>query len=1167
MKKFNNLAMTGLACTVSAFALAVSAPAMGQTVDPEFGESDGECALDASGDPLDTDPDCIEEGVTTPPAAAGGQIVVTGSRVKRDTYSSTSPLQVLTSEDENAAGLFDPSQILQRSEAASGTQIDATFQGFVLDNGPGSQTINLRGLGADRTLLLINGRRLAPAGVEGAPTNPSINLLPGSLIERYELLLDGASSVYGSDAVAGVGNIILRKDFDGLELFARGELNPDGSGEDYTLSAAYGWNFDRGFVGFGAEYDFRDAIRLRDRDFFQGCNRNYEIDQDGNILTLGKADNAAVLAASGGTVSVSENECKIGGISGRIFQPFARFGSVYFPANGNIANFPLDPRTGRPFNFGESSDAFGRQLDVNGDGIRDIDFQNVNTNGADPDQIFLSQQKLYNVMAYGEYTFPGAGNITPFFEANYSRAEIFADNTGAPQLFPTVPAQNQFNPCNFTTNPNGVDCRAVDNALQARAGRPFAPLSTGFNLPTQPIFSIDGDRDNTDVTQEQYRGVLGVKGDLPFISPSWTFEVSGVYSRSEGSSVRRGVREDRLALALGLDPTGDYNGDGVVDNDGDGIADDYNQNINVLTGNPLFIGICNTAGLSNPGLAAPDLSNGCVPVDLFNASVLGAPIGSFASQAETDYLFGIRSFDTTYEQIVLNGFVTGTLFELPAGPVGAVLGVEYRNDKIDSQPDFVASNGLLFGFFADQGAAGSKYIREAFGELEIPLQADKPWVRELSLNMAGRVTDEEFYGTNFTYSLEAGWRPIDPLQFKFTYGTSFRAPNLRENFLRGQSGFLTLFDPCAVPNDAFNSTGGGFQPQLDTRDQTTLDNCRREGRDPTRVGIDQNGLNTLQTSSVEITTGGSLDIEPETSRSMTAGFAFEETFGDGYDVSLGFNYFDIKIKDAIVEPSSQFIVNDCFTREDGQRSPFCDRIVINSDPTSRRLISDVNSGFINLNEELVRGIDINATLGKEVNLFGKLVDFGVNVRANHLIERSTLFVDDTGAPSFDDDVGEFGLPKWTGRTTFTADVDRWRATYQIRYTGPVEQDELGIDPLSDAFGRGPDGAPTGFIGDTCLGNGSGTFNAATGVFTPDGIVPGTGVFCRDVGFAKEQFLHTVSLRYRADTLTITAGVDNIFNTPPPLVDSSEVLAIANTAIGNGYDYDGREFFLSVRKEF
>ena len=317
-----------------------------------------------------------------------------------------------------------------------------------------------------------------------------------------------------------------------------------------------------------------------------------------------------------------------------------------------------------------------------------------------------------------------------------------------------------------------------------------------------------------------------------------------------------------------------------------------------------------------------------------------------------------------------------------------------------------------------------------------------------------------------------------------------------------------------------------------------------------------NALNTQQTSSVEITTGGSLDIDPETSRSLTAGFAFEETIGDGWDVSLGFNYYDIKIKDAIVEPSSQFIVNDCFTRQDGTRSPFCDRIEYDIDPTSRLLVSAVNSGFINLNQESVRGMDFNATFGKEVQAFGTLVDLGLNFRANHLIERSTIFVDDLGVRSYDDDAGEFGLPKWTGRATFTADIDNFRFTWQTRYTGPVEQDADGIDPLSDAFGLGPDGLPTGFIGNTCLG--AGTAN-----------VPGDNTYCRDIGYAGDYFVHTASIRYEfSDWLTLRAGVTNVFDTAPPLVDCNEIgLCRSNTPLGNGYDLNGREFFGSVLMRF
>ena len=158
-------------------------------------------------------------------------------------------------------------------------QIDLTFQGFVLDNGPGATTIDLRGLGADSTLLLVNGRSLAPAGVEGAPVSPDTTLLPSTLVQQYEVLLDGASSVYGSDAVAGVVNVIMRKDFDGFELEAFASL-PAGeysAGKQNAISAAWGHNGDRGFIGIGAEYVNWEPVTFADREWTDQCDKHYEV--------------------------------------------------------------------------------------------------------------------------------------------------------------------------------------------------------------------------------------------------------------------------------------------------------------------------------------------------------------------------------------------------------------------------------------------------------------------------------------------------------------------------------------------------------------------------------------------------------------------------------------------------------------------------------------------------------------------------------------------------------------------------------------------------------------------------------------------------------------------------------------------------------------------------
>ncbi|WP_126176268.1 TonB-dependent receptor domain-containing protein [Tsuneonella rigui] len=1162
-------AARGLAFSVSAVALAVTTSAFAQDTENRAGQPTGVATNDTEEQPEQADISNTDaEGNVDE-----GAIVVTGSRIQRTTtYSSISPLQVLETETLQDTGQFQAAQILQQSESAAGTQIDATFSGFVLNNGPNSQTLDLRGLGADRTLLLINGRRMAPAGVEGAPTSPSINLLPSSLIARYDLLLDGASSVYGSDAVAGVGNIILRKDIDRLELFASGTLPTHGGDSDYTASLAWGKKGSNWSFGIGAEYNHRGEILLQDKPWLAGCDRHYEETSTGEIRNVDLGTNAQVQEDSGGTISTSEGECKIGLLAGRIFLNGTYFGSVYgdtttYPSTGKAGN------SGVP-GFSESTDAFGLPVDRNGDGIRDVDFQKVNLNGREQDITFVSPEDLYNVMAYGEYTFDGDMNITPFFEANYSRSDVKVANSGTPQLFPFVRGTNQFNPCNISLsggvriNPNGVDCRAVNNVFEGfvpGGGFPASyALGTGTSVAVQPIVAVRGDRNNVKTRLEQYRGVLGVRGDLPFINISgdndWTFEIAGVYSHSRGTSVRNGIREDKLAFALGLDPTGDYTGDGVVDNNGDGIADDYNTN---QSAPPSITTPCNAAGLRNPNLAAPDLIAGCVPVNLFAASLFpGGPVGDFASQAERDYLFGARTFLTKYDQTDISAFVQGSVFNLPGGPAKVVLGGEYRKDKLNSQPDFVASNGLAYGFFADQGAQGSKEIWEAFGEIDLPLITGQTMAQELRLNLSGRATHDQYYGWNETYSVKLGWRPVEQLLLKMAAGTSFRAPNLRENFLAGQSGFNTIIDPCAVPADAYTGPTDTYDPSKDKRAGYIIANCIREGRDPTRVGI-QPKLNSNNAASAEITSGGSLLLDPETSKSFTTGFAFQERFGP-VNFNFNFNYYNIRVSGAIAEPTGQYIVNQCFNDQDGVRSSYCDFISYDQDPTGRQLVEKVFAGFININKETVKGIDLNANFDTDVRLFGEDVGLGLNLRANHLITRNTELLNDDGSPDLSKDAGTFGFPHWTGRATFTAKVKRLTATWQTRWIGKVSEKEDQIDPFADYFGNGPDGNPVDvdgdgsadFFGDTCTGGGS-----------PSGVVAGDGVFCRDIGWAGNYFIHSASLRYTTDRWEARVGVSNIFDKAPPRVDSDEVFSVANTPIGTGYDLNGRQFFGSVQLKF
>jgi len=276
----------------------------------------------------------------------GDEVVVTGSRIKRDTFTSTAPIQVITAENAAEEGLFSAVEILQTNAAASGQQIDSTFQGFVLDNGPGSETINLRALGANRTLVLLNGRRIGPSGAEGSPTQPSVNLIPSTMIDRFDLLLDGASAVYGSDAVAGVVNVILRNDYDGLELDAFVDTPEQGAGQDYFLGARYGINSDRGFIGGAVEFTYQDPWFASDRDFLSngglGCETYREVTESGEIrindISNTRLDNALGLTSNPGP-------CRPTRLTQRFATLDGGFGSVYFQPDVNNTGFGFSEST------------------------------------------------------------------------------------------------------------------------------------------------------------------------------------------------------------------------------------------------------------------------------------------------------------------------------------------------------------------------------------------------------------------------------------------------------------------------------------------------------------------------------------------------------------------------------------------------------------------------------------------------------------------------------------------------------------------------------------------------------------------------------------------------------------------------------------------------------
>jgi len=251
-----------LASTVIAgFAVGAALPALAQSAPPP--QATNEAAKPADGAEVEA-------------------IIVTGSRIKRSAFNSPDPIQVISAEQGKLRGVTTATGLLQSSTIASGSpQVNSAISSaFVTDGGPGSETVSLRGLGPNRTLVLLNGRRAGPAGTRGGVSAFDLNVLPLSVIDHVDILKDGASSIYGSDAVAGVVNIITKRDTDGIDAEMFYSQPQKHGGEQYSASASFAKTFDRGFFSVSYEY-FKKAEQTNGQRGYTNCGRQYITDANG----------------------------------------------------------------------------------------------------------------------------------------------------------------------------------------------------------------------------------------------------------------------------------------------------------------------------------------------------------------------------------------------------------------------------------------------------------------------------------------------------------------------------------------------------------------------------------------------------------------------------------------------------------------------------------------------------------------------------------------------------------------------------------------------------------------------------------------------------------------------------------------------------------------------
>lgn len=1035
--KYPNLLKAGVAPLALGLAL-VAAPAFAQ-----------DAAVDCAANP--EDPSCD--------APSGTPIVVTGSRIASPTINSVAPLQVVDDKAIDDTGASNLQQVLLENPAFGTPALSRTNSAF-LTSGTGIATVDLRDLGSDRTLVLINGRRVV-AGQPGTAT-VDLNTIPTQFLRRVDVLTGGASSLYGSDAVAGVVNLIYKDDFQGVEANGQYNITERGDTPEYQANITFGGNFadDRGnmMVHFG--YVNQGGLRSRDR-------ANTRIDD---------------------------------------LDTFWNF-------------------TGEPADYGVPSEPFFSSFPPQG---RFLVGQRFNGDG-------LATGPLYT------FTYGPTGLLQPCFQGNASAAcnsarPAIADNpaTTVNEASPAVPGigtgvgPNGFNRQNFRTLAVPVERRlfamrghydisdavrlfgeaTYANTSSSREIEPF-PLDSGGN---NGIFPAAGR-----VPIETRVPVAGAPGTFtivrnPFV-PDAIFNVAndadgdglrdiGFVRRLSEFGTRNGsVNRDFFRAVLG------FEGDIF-----DGWRWDASYNYGRVTEQQRSNGQVNVANFRNalsaiPGPNGPICADpiaqaqGCVPINVFG-------FNSISPQA-VRYVAAEQTLQSKITQQVLQANLTGSLFELPAGPLGIAIGAEYRKETSAEDNDALTNAGLNAG-----NALGDTFgefdVKEAYGEVAVPILADTPGFHALNLRAAGRVSNYSTVGTVYSYSLGAEWSPFQELSFKGTYARSVRAPNIGELFTGPSQTFPTgLIDPCV----GVTATSTGTASTI----------CRSQ------PGVNANiaangGTFTLNQADIQGISGfnfGNPNLQEEKSTSWTASATWAPRSIDFLrNLVLRVDYYNISVEDSVVSLPRAFILNQCYTQGDQDFCRFVTRRPTVEGSNSAGSIDLIDSNSVNGGELKAEGIDVNLTNRFPLDGLGLGGSLVTRIAYTHLLDG---FVIPQAGADKDFFAGEIG----TAGDRFNAFVGYASERFDWGFTG-------------------------NFISASCEDDQS--LAGPSYQLEPCSVQVG------------DEFYLDTQLTYKpGDNLEFYFGVDNLLdNAAPNILSGSPFNVTGSDTAADVYDVFGRRYYAGVR---
>jgi iron complex outermembrane receptor protein len=791
------------------------------------------------------------------------EVVVTGSRISRPDLDSASPVTIISYEQISAAGVTDIGDLIQSIPSMSGSPIGTTTN----NGGNGSVQIDLRGMGVNRTVTLVNGKRTVDGG--------DYQTIPANMIERVEILKDGGASVYGADAVAGVVNIITRTDFDGLELTAQtADFQNMDSGMQNSVGLLGGKTFEGGHFTFGAEYVNQEQAYQSDApwDFFQnsyyiypeGCERQvaapYTGYPDGGCYPVGSSRIPEGRLNSGQLAQRFYSAASGGGA--RLFD---YFNGVFNRVNGLSNGAPeptFDPLFAVPtFNT--------PNILMNEDGSGLVPYDNRTYNYAPVNYIQTPYERT-NVYLDGKFAVTDSVNFSGSIRGNFRQS--------AQELAPQ--------PYDSASDPGYAGAYTRIDPVTGLPLREFATV----NAAGDPIIAYTADQTiGSVVAPTAYNGISPDNYYNPLGYP-----VLNARRRIQEQTRRFTQDIQQYQVNLGLDGSAGENLKwDVYYNFGQRseVFHDFGQ----WSGPRLANALGPSADLNDDGTPEcygnindpSTLIVGCVPANLF-----GGPLSM--TQDQLDYLTVDLTDTVLTTQQEAQASLTGDWFDLPGGKLGWAVGFGYGNTDFEYQPDSAKQNDSVTGN-TGAGTKGSLVSNSVFGEILAPLYDNG--TQSLDMRASVRWDDYDAFDAETTYAFGVEFSVMKDLKLRATYGTVFRVPTINNLFGGIVDSFPTYTDPC-IPTAAAPLLAPG---------------CAQ-------VGI-QTDIQLLAK------VGGNPLLQPETGDTLTAGVVWSPQLGNG-DLSVTVDYWQIAIQDGISSLGVQFILDDCYIN---QNSASCALVFRNPD--------------------------------------------------------------------------------------------------------------------------------------------------------------------------------------------------------------------------------------------